>query len=91
VKELFMLLGGRLGEKRNPLPPKVLIVTGMFLIAASLVWPRATFLQGTMSANGVDLIQGFLLGMAIAFEIMGIVCMAGRGKRMKNSSPDARD
>jgi hypothetical protein len=76
----------RFGEKRNALSPKVLIVTGMFMIASSLVWPRVTFLHGTMSANGVDLIQGFLLGMAIAFETMGIVSMGSRGKGMGNSS-----
>jgi hypothetical protein len=80
----------RLGEKRNALPPKVLIVTGMFLIASSLVWPRATFLHGTMSASGVDLIQGFLLGMAIAFEIMGIWGMV-RARGNGDSSTVPRD
>jgi len=42
-----------------------------------------------MSDIGVDLIQGFLLGMAIAFEVMGFVSMAGRGKG--GSSPETRD
>ena len=70
----------RPGEKRSPLPPRVLIATGMFLIAVRLVWPRATFLHGAMSADGVDLFQGFLLGMAIAFGIMGIgVMVSGKG------------
>jgi hypothetical protein len=77
-------------ERLNVLPPKVLIVTGMFLIAGSLIWPRVTVLHGAMSSGGVDFIRGFLVGLAIAFEIMGVGGMVG-GRENGDSSPVPRD
>jgi len=72
-----MLLRRFAVERLNILPPRVLIATGVGLIALSLIWPRVTVLHGAISSGGVDFIQGFLVGLAMAFAIMGIGAMVG--------------
>jgi hypothetical protein len=85
-----MLLRRFAVERLNILPPRVLIATGLILIAGSLIWPRVTVLHGTMSSGGIDFIQGFLVGLAIAFEIMGLGGMVGGRGKDDDSSPDPR-
>jgi|ERR1700731_1956248 hypothetical protein len=75
----------------NAISRKALVASGMVLIACGLMWPQATSLHGSMSSGSVDFIQGFLVGIGIACEIMGIVSMAARGKGMDSSSPPSRD
>ena len=85
-----MLLRRFAVERLNIFPPRILIGTGLVLIALSLIWPRVTFLHGTMSTSGIDFIEGFLVGIGIAFEIMGVGGMVG-GREKGDSSPVPRD
>jgi hypothetical protein len=81
---------GRIVPKRpNVLPPVTLSVTGLVLIACSLIWPRVAVLHGTMTSSGVDLIQGFLLGIGIACEGMGIARMVSRRRSKKDPRSDS--
>ena len=59
-----------------------LVATGLALICCSLIWPRVAILHGSMTSSGVDLIQGFLLGIGIASMAMGFVRIL-RGRRSK--------
>lgn len=69
-------------EKLGVLPPVTMISTGLVLVASGLIWPRLTALHGTMSDGGVDFIQGFLVGIGIACELMGVAgVVAGRRKK----------
>ena len=76
-----MLSGRKIAEKLGVLPPLTMIGTGLVLIAGGLIWPRMTALHGAMSDGGIDFIQGFLVGIGIACEVMGVAGMvAGRRK-----------
>lgn len=76
-------------RKRNAIPPRTLVATGLVLIAGGLIWPRVTVLQGSMGAGGVDFIQGVLGGIGIACVVMGIAGMLTSGRK-GNSPPDSR-
>ncbi len=77
-------------ERLTTLPPAMLVVSGLVLIIGGLLWPKATVLHGGMSTSGIDFIQGFLVGIGIACEMMGLGSMfIGRSKR--GSSPVSRD
>jgi hypothetical protein len=76
-------------ERLTTLSPVMLVSTGLVLIAGGLLWPTATSLHGSMSTSAVDFIQGFLVGIGIPCEIMGLASiLSGRGKR---DSPLPRD
>ena len=69
----------------------MLVTTGLFLVASGLLWPRITVLHGSMSANGVDFIQGFAVGIGIACEVMGISGMLAGWMRKNDPSVTPRD
>ena len=77
-------------DKPSSLPPRMLVATGLLLIAGGLAWPKATALHGTMSLSDVDFIQGVLLGIGIACEVMGVGRILG-AKRNTGSSTTPRD
>ena len=64
-----------------------LMASWLVLICCSLIWPRVAILHGTMSSSGVDLIQGFLLGIGIACEAMGVARIVS-GRRSRNDPGD---
>jgi len=82
-----MLLRPRDTGKRNPIPSMAMIATGLGLLAFSQIWPRATALHGSMSANSVDFIQGVLAGIGIACELMGIVTIFAKRKSKSKNDP----
>ncbi|KAA6456453.1 hypothetical protein DYQ86_25295 [Acidobacteria bacterium AB60] len=60
----------------------ILVATGLVLIAAGLFWPGMIALHGTMSPGGVDFVQGFVVGIGFACEVLGISgAWARRGRR----------
>jgi len=68
-----------------------LVATGLVLIACSILWPRVSVLHGSMSPGGVDFIEGFLVGIGLVFEIMGIGRMVGGGRGKGDSLPAPHD
>jgi hypothetical protein len=85
-----MLFRDFASHKPNAISRKALVASGLVLVACGLLWPRATSLHGSMSSGSVDFIQGFLMGIGIACEFMGVVGMVGRGKELGSSSPAPR-
>jgi hypothetical protein len=74
-------------DKRTSIPPVTMVGTGLVLIACSLIWPRLTALHGSMSSSSADFFQGFLGGIGIACEVVGIGSMlSGRNRKNENSS-----
>lgn len=83
-----MPLGRQFAEKFGVLPPLTMISTGLVLVAGGLIWPHVTVLHETMSDGGVDFIQGFLVGIGIACELMGVAgLVAGRRKNRRTGRP----
>ncbi len=68
-------------DKQNAIPPRALLGTGIVLLGGGFIWPEFPVLHGTMSASGVDFIQGVLLGLGLACEIMGVMAMAARRRK----------
>ena len=69
-----------------------MVGTGLVLIACSSIWPRLTALHGNMSSSAADFFQGFVGGIGIACEVMGIGSMvAGRKSKNENSSVIPRE
>lgn len=86
-----MLLRRSSGDKRKSIPPVTMVGTGLVLIACSLIWPRLTALHGGMSSGSADFFQGFVGGIGIACEVMGIGSMlTSRKRKNENSSPIPR-
>lgn len=86
-----MLLRRSALGRRNPLTPMTRVATGLFLVACGLIWPRVTFLHGSMSASGVDFIQGFAVGIGIACEVMGVTGLLTGWRRKSDPSVTPRD
>jgi len=79
-------------DKRNRIPPLTMVATGLVLMACSLIWPRLTALHGSMSSGSADFFQGFVGGIGIACEAMGIGSMlADRKHKSENSSVIPRE
>ena len=52
--------------------PKALLVIGMSCLVVAILWQNAPVISRHFSANWNDGLQGFLFGVAIAFNLMSV-------------------